>query len=430
MKFFASAMLASAVSARGASGGINQGYANKSLGASHGYGYNIGNGYGIGDSHGQYMAHQNGRTGGKYPNPSTGASFDAMDAHDHVFGYDSVQPFDDSDWDTAQATTQTTIKDAITGAIATAQADRESYIEEVLQRRKDRLSDIHEDNLLKIEAPFDLQLDLLEEERSDIEAAQAHALTDAQEAYDDLLDRMQDYQDDREEALFRELDRVIRALERAVDDSKPVDEVLYAMRLDWLQGVYVSGSTAYYDDEIYDLSVFDTEFDMFTFDIGHGKGHGHRTGTHGPGNDREQGFVVGSGGSGDISQLNAEPVPIGGKRGRYDRATQSGNGAANRPSNYELGLKAGDKEGAYRYNQAADLGVQQRKRRAPKRRPAPKRAAPAYEKPAEPAYEEPKAEPAYEEPAKPVYKKPAMKRPSYKRQSYRPTKKTTYRKPV
>jgi len=240
---------------------------------------------------------------------------------------------------------------------------------------------------------------------------------------------MQDYQDDREEALFRELDRVIRALERAVDDSKPVDEVLYAMRLDWLQGVYVSGTTAYYDDEIYDLSVFDTEFDMFTFDIGHGKGHGHRTGTHGPGNDREQGFVVGSGGSGDISELNAEPVPIGGKRGRYDRATQSGNGAANRPSNYELGLKAGDKEGAYRYNQAADLGVQQRKRRAPKRRPAPRRAPPAYEKPAEPAYEEPKAE-AYEEPAKPVYKKPAMKRPSYKRQSYRPTKKTTYRKPV
>ena len=237
---------------------------------------------------------------------------------------------------------------------------------------------------------------------------------------------MDTYQADREEALFRELDRVTRALERAVDDYKPVEEVLYAMRLDWLQGVYVAGQTAYFDEDIYDLSVFDTEFDIFTFDIGHGKGHGHRTGTHGPGNDREQGFVVGRGGTGDISELNAEPVPIGGKRGRYDRATQSGHGAPGRPSDYEIGLKAGQKEGAYRYDQAADLHVKQSKRR-PRR--APKKAAPAYEEPKAEAYEEPKAE-TYEEPAKPVYKKPAMKRPSYRRQSYRPTKKTTYRKPV
>ena len=429
MKFFVSAMLAASISARGGSGGINQGYPNHSIGASHGYGYNVGNDYTTGDAHGHYMGHQNGQSGG-YPAPSTGAAYTANDAHDHVYGYDSVQAVDDSDWGSTVQTAQTTLRGEIITAIGQAQTARETYISDVLQRRKDRLSDIHEDNLLKIEAPFDLQLDLLEREREDVDAAMSHALTDAQEAFDDLAERMDTYQADREEALFRELDRVTRALERAVDDYKPVEEVLYAMRLDWLQGVYVAGSQAYFDEDIYDLSVFDTEFDIFTFDIGHGKGHGHRDTAAGPGNDREQGFVIGRGGTGDISELNAEPVPIGGKRGRYDRATQSGNGAANRPSNYELGLKAGDKEGAYRYNQAADLGVQQRKRRAPKRRPAPKRAAPAYEKPAEPAYEEPKAEPAYEEPAKPVYKKPAMKRPSYKRQSYRPTKKTTYRKPV
>merc|ERR1712023_50789 len=176
--------------------------------------------------------------------------------------------------DTTVATNQATLATAIKGAIDTAQTSRETYIDGVLQRRKDRLSDIHEDNLLKIEAPFDLQLDLLEQERSDINTAKTHALSDASEAFTDLKNRMQDYQNDREEALYRELDRVIRALERAVEDSKPVDEVLYAMRLDWLQGVYVAGTTAYYDDDIYDLSVFDTEFDISTFDIGHGKGHG------------------------------------------------------------------------------------------------------------------------------------------------------------
>ena len=85
----------------------------------------------------------------------------------------------------------------------------------------------------------------------------------------------------------REKDNVIRALERAVSEGKPVDDVLTAMRLDWLQGVYTSGTSAYYDANVYDTSVFDSEFDNFTYDIGHGKGHGHRTGTHGPENDHE-----------------------------------------------------------------------------------------------------------------------------------------------
>ena len=64
---------------------------------------------------------------------------------------------------------------------------------------------------------------------------------------------MADYLADREEALNREADRVIRALERAVSDKKPVDEVLYAMRLDWLSGVYVSGDSVYYDGDVYDI---------------------------------------------------------------------------------------------------------------------------------------------------------------------------------
>ena len=458
MKYFASAMVASVISARGTSGGINQGYANPSMGATHGYGYNVGNSYNAGDSHGQYMQHQNGLTGGYGPNPSTGASFTAIDAHDHVYGYDSVQPLTEDEWSSIEAD-QATLRDAIILAIQAAQTAREDKIDEVLERRKERLSDIHEDNLLKIEAPFDLQLDLLQEEREDIEAAKANATGDQDSAFSDLEERMQDYQDDRNEALYRETDRVIRALERAVDDFKPIDEVLYAMRLDWLQGVYVAGDTAYYDEDVYDLSVFDTEFDIFTFDIGHGKGHGHRTGTHGPGNDREQGFVVGSGGNGDISELNGKPTPIGGKRGRYDRATQSGNGAPHRPSNYELGLKAGAKEGAYRYDQAADLMVDQsygkkpsygkkrssyKKKRSYKKpsykKPAPKYEEPKYEAPKyeEPKYEEPKyEEPKYEKPSykkpsykKPSYKKPAYKKPTYKRPSYKkPAYKSSYKKP-
>lgn len=182
----------------------------------------------------------------------------------------------------------------------------------------------------------------------------------------------------------RELDRVIRTLERAVSDKKHVDEVLYAMRLDWIQGVYVSGNVAYFDDQVYDMGFLDSEFDLFTYDIGHGKGHGHRAGRNGPGNDRETGFVIGGrGATGDISELRGRPSPDDGRRRRYDSATQSGHGAPQRRSNYEIGLQADRRDGQYNYNQAADLGVEEtlgrrgmapkKESRKPRRRPQPKR---------------------------------------------------------
>lgn len=65
------------------------------------------------------------------------------------------------------------------------------------------------------------------------------------------------------------------------------------MRLDWLQGLYVSGTEVYYDKYTYDMSVFDSEFDIFTYDIGNGKGHGH-TGQANRGQRRNAGFVIGS----------------------------------------------------------------------------------------------------------------------------------------
>lgn len=127
------------------------------------------------------------------------------------------------------------------------------------------------------------------------------------------------------------------------------------MRLDWLAGVYTAGTSAYFDTDIYDMTVFDTEFDMFTFDIGQGKGHGHRNGVQGPGNPTEVGFVTGRGGIGNIDQLRGRPSPKDGKRGRYDRVTQSGEGKV--PSMYEIGKRQSNAEGQFNYDQAADLRV-------------------------------------------------------------------------
>lgn len=294
------------------------------------------------------MAHQRkyGYDNG-YDTPKTGDAYTQNNTHQHSIGYDSVDTIDSDDW--ADITDdQTTLRGNINDAIDAAQLARVAYIDGVLQRRRERLSDIHEDNLLKIEAPFDYQLDMLEEEKQDILKAKTEALEDAEDAFEDLKERMDDYKQDRIEALNREEEKVIRILERAVEEGKPVDEVLYAMRLDWLAGVYTAGTTAYFDEDIYDLTVFDTEFDMFTFDIGHGKGHGHRNGVQGPGNPTEQGFVTGRGGIGNINELSGRPVPKDGKRGRYDRVTQSGEGKV--PSMYEIGKRQSNAEGVYNYD--------------------------------------------------------------------------------
>jgi len=302
----------------------------------------------------------------------TGNEYSAPDFHDHMTGYDSVQG--ESSWSDATRTNAIAWIAAFETLLGTYQTNREAYVQTVLDQRKNRLLEIHDDNLFKIEAPFDLQLDLLGEEEEDITQAKAYARDDALNAFDDLKERMTDYLNDRNEALDREADRVIRTLERALSEKKDLTDVLYAMRLDWLQGVYVSGNTAAFDNTVWDSTVYDNEFDIFSFDIGHGKGHGHRAGAPAPQNDRRTGFVSGArGADGDINVLKGRPVPVDGQRRRYDKATQSGHGAPYKQSDYELGLENSRAVGQYNYNQAADLGLEEviggRRGQAPSRRP-------------------------------------------------------------
>lgn len=163
----------------------------------------MGNDYISGDDHGHYLGHQDGyeQDTGFYA-PQAGDAYTANNVHDHVFGYDTVKSMDDDDW--AAATNQAQLRTDVKASIDAASAARVTYINGVLQKRRERLQDIHDDNLLKIEAPFDFQLDMLDEEIQDVTKAQADANTDLTEAFTDLTERMQAYQDDRTEALNRE----------------------------------------------------------------------------------------------------------------------------------------------------------------------------------------------------------------------------------
>lgn len=174
------------------------------------------------------------------------------------------------------------------------------------------------------------------------------AVQDANEVRADLQARMIEYQGDRERDMNLEAARVMRVLDRAVTDQKSVADVLYAMRLDWLQGVYVSGETVTFDGNVYDMSVFDSEFDLFTYDAGSGKGHGH-TGQANVGARTNAGFVVGTneGGKGgrSVDQLRGAPGPVDGKTRRYDRQTLSGG-----RNDYGRGVAQGRKQGAFGYD--------------------------------------------------------------------------------
>lgn len=371
MNYFSGALLAASASAY-----INQGYGNASLGAQHGYGYGIGNGYKHGDMHNNQMAHQ------------TPFQMGVQHTQSHIIGYDSVQPIDTAVWDlmvgfglpyvTASAgNTMASVLYAdtagvLSGFIFDLNTRRKNYVMERMIEREMRLSDIHDDNLVKIQAPFTLQIDLLTEEKEDLNAAKTYAQADARDAFEDLLLRMERFLFDRQDALMIETDRVFAIIERALIDSKPVEDVVFAMRLDWLQGLYTSGTTAYFDKTVYDLKHYDTEFDLFTYDIGHGKGHGHlNQGVMSPHNNNS-GMVKGEGIQGnDLETLRGAPGPVDGKTRRYDRQTLGG-------EDYAKGVAEGQRAGSFGYNQAAQMqvrGPQQRRRRGGRRAPRGSRPA-------------------------------------------------------
>jgi len=342
MKSF-SAFIASTAAAYGTNGGPLQGHGpSPTIGGRFGYGYNVGNDYTAGDSHGHEMG---------VP------EFNIQSAHDHIIGYDSVQPQTDAIW-TANSANMSALVVTLLPILANINTARATYLTQRMNLKISRLDEIHDDNLVKVDAPFTLQLDLLENELQDLERAKLHATTDSTSAWDDLKTRMDDYRTDRIRDLNMEAARVMRVLDRAVTDSKPVEDVFYAMRLDWLQGVYINNGAAINDPDVYDMSYFDSEFDLFTYDIGSGKGHGHTNqGNVGPRTDA--GFVVGNGeGVRDMNgPLRAAPGPVDGKTRRYDRQTLSGG-----RNDYGLGVAQGRKGGAFGYDQAAQEQVGLRRR--------------------------------------------------------------------
>lgn len=147
--------------------------------------------------------------------------------------------------------------------------------------RRQRLKEIYDDNLIKIDAPFDYQVRLLEEEEDDILEARADAVRDSNDAYDDLEWRLDALFDDIIEEQAIEVERIENAIDRAIIDKKNLNKVFLALKIDWLDILLVDVTNADLSTAptrpaglTQDFSDYDGMFNDFHYDIGHGKGTG------------------------------------------------------------------------------------------------------------------------------------------------------------
>lgn len=127
-----------------------------------------------------------GGTTGHFGNAYGHGGFEDHSNQDNIYGYDSIA----ADWD-IDATANAALRDEIIAAIELAEADRLAYIATVAERRLVRLGQIKDMNQKKIEAPFNYQIELIEEEQDDVRTASNEALKDVNDSYDDMLFRLE-----------------------------------------------------------------------------------------------------------------------------------------------------------------------------------------------------------------------------------------------
>jgi len=151
----------------------------------------------------------------------------------------------------------------------------------VHEKRIQRLTEIHNQNIKKIEAPFDYQIRLVGEEENDILQARNNAVRDANDAYDDLIFRLDSFRIDVESALSDEIEEIRAMVTRSTFDKKHPCKVIAALRLPYLIDYIncpftdsLNAATELTPAPETTFAEYDTLFDDFHYDIGHGKGTG------------------------------------------------------------------------------------------------------------------------------------------------------------
>ena len=249
-------------------------------------------------------------TTGHFGNKYGHGGSDDHDHQDHIYGYDSVpvqrklvggdvpgvDPTTPAGKNAAKATSAAT-------AVTAANTARVSYLSDVLSRKVQRLTEINQQVTREITAPFNYQIDLLEKEKDDITIALSEAILDANDARDDMFNRLERLFQDKQASLDSEIRQIIDAIERSEVDQKDACNVLFALRLEVLQEVTCDRTATPVSEFVGDASTWDMYeglFDDFHYDIGHGKGTGEGSIDNGPVRDGFSGQRPARGPVGDV----------------------------------------------------------------------------------------------------------------------------------
>lgn len=195
---------------------------------------------------------------------------------DHKYGYDSV-PNQKALLSGTPLTRNENKRDDIIDNVTLANTARKEYLQDVHDRRVQRLAEVHQQNIREIEGPFDYQIDLLDKEEDDITVALTEAIMDSNAAYTDMLSRIDRLYQDKVAGLTREINQIKDAIDRSGVDRKDACEVLFSLRLDILKNIDCdsNGGAATYDNtDTLEFRHYEGMFDDFHYDIGHGKGTG------------------------------------------------------------------------------------------------------------------------------------------------------------
>ena len=215
-------------------------------------------------------------TTGHYGNQYGHAGRDDHAHNDHIYGYDSVATVKSLKEGALQAR-NVAKGTSIQTAVGLANDERIAYLDKVYERRIQRFNEINMQVIREIRAPFEYQRSLLNKERDDVVVALTEALLDSNNAYSDMIDRIERLRDDKVAAMQDEVDEILQAVERAPIDKKRTCDVIRALRADILKNVVcnAAGPTVTYDTaDTLEFREYEGLFDDFHYDIGHGKGTG------------------------------------------------------------------------------------------------------------------------------------------------------------
>ena len=216
-------------------------------------------------------------TTGHYGNQYAHKGRSDHDHADHSYGYDSVKP--DSMLKSGQGLTDNEARrDAVLPIVEQANLIRIDYLDMIKQKKLQRLTEIKTQNDREIRSPFEYQTRLLEKEEDDITTALTEAIQDSNDAFTDLLERMDDLYLDSISGMQEEVDQIIAAIERTEVDQKHACRVLHALRTDITKNIEctldLAATTATYTTSSGEFAMYEGMFDNFHYDIGHGKGLG------------------------------------------------------------------------------------------------------------------------------------------------------------